>query len=80
MQLVPVDATKKKVPCGYIPLNERGEMIDSLYRYGTAQELEVALGQWLKRTIERLEREKGNSAVVNKIPEVHLRAEVVASK
>lgn len=62
MQLVPKDSARKKVPCRYIPLNERGETIDSLYRYGTAEELEAALGLWLKAAIARLEQERQNSA------------------
>lgn len=62
MQLVPEDSTKEKIPCRNIPLNERGETIDSFYRYRTAAELEAALGSWLKRTIQRLEEEKRNSA------------------
>ena len=43
-QLVPEESAKKKIPCRYIPLNERGETIDSFYRCGTAEELEAALG------------------------------------
>jgi hypothetical protein len=56
MQLVPEDLHAKKVPCRYISLNERGETIDSFYRYGTQEELETAVGQWLKATIQRLEK------------------------
>lgn len=55
MQLVPVDAAKRKIPCRLIPLNERGETIDSFYQSGTAEELELALGEWLRSTIKELE-------------------------
>ena len=34
-----------------------GETIESLYRTGTQQELEIALGAWLRATIRRLEAE-----------------------
>jgi hypothetical protein len=55
MQLIPADSAKRKIPCRFIPLNERGETIDNLYRSGTAEELESALGEWLRSTIKRLE-------------------------
>ena len=62
MQLAPEDSAKEKIPCRYIPLNERGETIDYFYRYSTTAELEAVLGSWLKQTIQRLEEEKRNSA------------------
>jgi hypothetical protein len=58
MPLVPADATKRKIPCRFISLNEYGETIDSFYRSGTAAELESALGGWLRSTIGRLETGK----------------------
>ena len=62
MQLIPEDAQARKVPCRYIPLNERGETIDSFYRTGTQQELEATVVRWLKATIERLERDGASIA------------------
>jgi len=56
MKLVPVEAQQKRVPCRYIRLNEAGETIDSLYRYGSQEELELALTKWLCDTIDKLER------------------------
>ena len=76
-ELIPEDSAKKKIPCRYIPLNERGETIDSFYRYGTAEELEAALGPWLKQTIQRLEQERRNSTVEGEIPEVHVHTKLV---
>jgi hypothetical protein len=58
MQLIPIDAAKRKIPCRFIPLNDQGETIDGFYRSGTAEELEAALGGWLRSTIKRLESEK----------------------
>jgi len=55
MQLVPAASQKKKIPCRYIRLNESGETIDSLYRYGNQEELEAALRDWLKLAIGRVE-------------------------
>src|SRR6516162_10891305 len=54
-QLVPENARLHKVPCRYIPLNAKGETVDSFYRTGTQEELEAAVLQWIKATIERLE-------------------------
>jgi hypothetical protein len=77
MELMPEESAKKRIPCRYIPLNERGETIDSFYRCGTAEELEAALGPWLKLTIQRLEHERRNSTVEGEIPEVHVHAKFV---
>jgi hypothetical protein len=79
MQLVPGDSAKKKVPCRYIPLNERGETIDSLYRYGTQEEFEAALGEWLANTIEHLESERSKAILDTETPEVHVHAKAVSS-
>ena len=56
---------RNKFPCRYIPLNERGETIDSFYRFGTQEELEPELRRWLKAAIERVEKQtaKGQVAV-----------------
>lgn len=61
MDLIPREYREGKVPCRHIPLNEKGETIDSFYRGGTEEELEVALVRWLKATIARLEAEKALS-------------------
>ncbi len=79
-QLVPQELATKKIPCRYIPLNERGETIDSFYRYGTEKELEPALRHWLKQTIQRLEKAKGNSPAGVELPEVHIRAKAVEAE
>ena len=54
IDLVPKECREKKIPCRHIPLNVKGETVDSLYRTGTQEELEVALAIWLKSTIGRL--------------------------
>ena len=78
-QLVPEDSQNRKIPCRYIALNEQGETIDSFYRYGTQEELEAAVGQWLKTTIARLEREKAEGLRTSEHPEVHVQAKFVTS-
>jgi hypothetical protein len=55
-QLAPENAQAKKVPCRYIPLNDLGHTIDWFYRYGTQEEMEAAMRQWLEAIIARLER------------------------
>ena len=55
MQLVPSEFREKKIPCRHIPLNNRGETVDSFYRTGTQRELNEALSEWLKQIIRKLE-------------------------
>jgi len=61
-QLAPKDQQERKLPCRHISLNQQGQTIDSFYRSGTQEELVVAVTQWLKTTIGRLEREKAQAA------------------
>ena len=58
MQFVPESARKEQTPCIHIPLSIRGETLENLYRTGTQQEIEAALGEWLRTTIRQLEAEK----------------------
>ena len=57
-QLVPPELRKQEVPCRFIPLNDKGQTVDSLYRHGTQIEMEEAPRDWLKREIVRLETEE----------------------
>jgi hypothetical protein len=63
MQLVPESARKEQTPCIHIPLSSNGQTLDSLYRTGTQQEIEEALGAWLRKTICGLEAEKANQPI-----------------
>jgi hypothetical protein len=58
MQFVPSECRCEPVPCHHIQLNDARETVDSLYRTGTQEELEEALGKWLKVTIKRLEEKQ----------------------
>jgi hypothetical protein len=58
IQLVPSDLRNQPVPCRFIPLNDRGQTVDSLYATGTQIEIEEALCDWLRREISRLEGAK----------------------
>ena len=57
ISLVPEDRRNEEIPCRFIPLNSSGQTVDSLYRCGTQQELQTALGEWLRRTIDELATE-----------------------
>jgi hypothetical protein len=64
MQFVPPERRAKEIPCRHIPLNDAEETVDSLYRTGTQQELEEALGDWLRATIKRLDEERASKGGV----------------
>jgi hypothetical protein len=59
VQLVPPDARAQKIPCREIQLTPKGETLESIYRTGTQQEIEAAVGAWLRTTIKSLESECG---------------------
>jgi hypothetical protein len=59
LQLVPLNARTQKIPCRHIRLTPQGETLESLYRTGTQQEIEEAVGAWLRATIQSLETERG---------------------
>ena len=73
---VPDDRRKKPSPCRYIPLNEIGETVDSLYRTGTQEQLEATVVAWLKDTIARLQQE--NEEASWQTPTVHVKGKVVS--
>ena len=58
MQFVPPERRSEKIACRHIPLNAAGDTLDSLYRHANSQEVEEAVGGWLRATIERLEKER----------------------
>jgi hypothetical protein len=80
MQLVPAHSEERKFPCRYIALNEQGDTLDTLYRTGTQEEIESGFSQWLKTTIERLERARVESVRASERPEVHVRARFVTGR
>ena len=75
---VPEGFAKKPVPCRYIPLNERGETVDSFYRTGTHEELEAAVVRWLKTTIDRLEQENEEPPTTDETPKNPRKARLVS--
>jgi hypothetical protein len=59
MRFVPLRRRSARVPCRHIPLNAAGETLDGLYRYASREEMEVAVNEWLRSTIQRLEATAG---------------------
>ncbi len=55
MQFVPANKRGEKVPCRHIPISSDGETLLQMYRGGTEQEIEEALGEWLQKEILKLE-------------------------
>ncbi|HEY2931943.1 MAG TPA: hypothetical protein VGK99_09355 [Acidobacteriota bacterium] len=58
MRFVPRERRLASAPCRFIRLNDAGQTIHALYRWGTQEELEEALGSWLRRTIKELDEER----------------------
>ena len=79
-QLVPENARLHKVPCRYIPLNAKGETVDSFYRTGTQEELEAAVLQWIKATIERLEGKNAQATSSAETLEIHVNKEIISTE
>ncbi len=55
MQFVPAEKRAELIPCHHIPLDEEGETLDSLYRWGSQAELEEKLANWLQKTLTELD-------------------------
>jgi hypothetical protein len=61
-EFVPAEHRDKGVPCHHIPLTEQGDTVDSIYRWGTQEEVEEVVGKWLRATIQRLEERQAASS------------------
>src|SRR5262249_17019481 len=57
IRVIPIGKRNKQTPCRDIPLNAQGETLQSLYQTATRDEVEWKFDQWLRQTIDRLERE-----------------------
>lgn len=60
MRFVPQDCCGERIPSRHIPLSVEGYTVDTFYRLGTKEELEVAWADWLRKTIQRLEGESAH--------------------
>jgi len=59
MQLVPPEQRGERIPCRHIPLTKEGETLEQLYKTGTQLEIEDAMRQWLRVTIQQVELQRG---------------------
>jgi hypothetical protein len=59
MQFVPPDRRDAKIPCHHIPLTEAGDTVDSVGRWAGTDEIEAFVENWLRKTIEQLEKQRG---------------------
>jgi hypothetical protein len=59
---IPSGAESEKVPCHHIPLNHEGETVHSMERQRTQEEMEEAVKNWLRTTIQRIEQERAKEA------------------
>ena len=55
IEFVPAEKRGEAVPCHHIPLNERGDTAASLGGRGDAPDVQEALLDWLRRTIQQIE-------------------------
>ena len=58
MKAVPEKKQTEPFPCHYIPLNAAGETVKSLTEKGDQAQLEEAVKNWLRTTIEQLKAGK----------------------
>jgi hypothetical protein len=56
LDFVPEQSRLEVIPCRYIPLDESGETLETLYSTGTNEEIQKALREWLLKTIAGLEQ------------------------
>jgi len=61
INFVPAERRGEVVPCHHILLNERGDTVASLGGPGNAPDVQEALLDWLRRTIQQLERAPAQS-------------------
>ncbi len=59
---VPEQAQSEKIPCHHIPLNPDGETVHSMERQRPQIELEEAVRNWLRATIQRIEQARASQA------------------
>ncbi len=66
IDFVPAAERGSEVPCHHIPLNPRGETVDSVNRYDNQLELEDKVKEWLRTTIRHIEAQRAAAGSVSK--------------
>jgi hypothetical protein len=64
LNLVPQGSRAGQTPCHHVVLNEKGETLEEIERRGDQPEIEEAVKNWLRSTIERIEQERTRSSAV----------------
>ena len=62
---VPEKSHEEEIPCHHIPLNNQGETVYTMERQREQIELEEAVKNWLRATIQRIEQERAAKAKGN---------------
>jgi len=57
IDFVPSGIKRERFPCRYIPLDESGHTLDTLYRTATEVEAHAIVAGWLRNTIAQLKHE-----------------------
>ena len=63
MQFVPEGERLSAVPCHHIPLNEKGETVESLLAQENRERAEEALKAWLRRAIDHVRQERSGRVI-----------------
>ena len=65
IEFVPAEARNQDVACHYIPIGPSGETVGNMERECEVSDLEEALGNWLRATIQNLKRQRGQLSVLS---------------
>jgi len=60
IDFVPAEARSQDVPCHHIPIGPAGETVEAMEREDDVLDLEAALENWLRATIEQIERRRAS--------------------
>ena len=63
--MVPDHLKSEDVPCHHIALNPEGETIHTMERQRNQAEMEEAMKDWLRREIDRLEKQRASGATTD---------------
>jgi hypothetical protein len=66
IEFVPQESRGQAGACRFIPLDETGQTLDSLYRWASEGEIETVVMAWLRKTIARLEQEPAPPAAASR--------------
>jgi hypothetical protein len=63
--MVPDHLKSEDVPCHHIALNPEGETIHTMERQRNQAEMEEAMKDWLRKEIDRLEKQRANAGTTD---------------